>query len=161
MKIGCLFSRKSRSVCFSFSVGAYRVRYRSQRDAPTNVLLMTCTRSFLLPPQKSNIKHIQKNSLIIIFSKEFKRWQSLFSIGFVIIVTIKSLTGQHWRCLVVFWEYELMLETDATLDTAAKHSEQTVCVCQRSPQTLQNYYIVWFSKKYFLHIGTNLFSLWS
>ena len=78
MKIGCLFSRKSRSVCFSFSLGAYRVRYRSQRDAPTNVLLMTCTRSFLLPPQKSNIKHIQKNSLIIIFSKEFKRWQSLF-----------------------------------------------------------------------------------
>ena len=78
MKIGCLFSRKSWSVCFSFSLGAYRVRYRSQRDAPTNVLLMTYTRSFLLPPQKSNIKHIQKNSLIIIFSKEFKRWQSLF-----------------------------------------------------------------------------------
>ena len=114
------------------------------REMPALMCFLWPAQEVFFYPRKSRISNTFRKPL---------------SIGFVIVVTIKSLTGQHWRCLVVFWEYELMLETDATLDTAAKHSEQTVCVCQRSPQTLQNYYIVWFSKNIF-YKKEKIFLVW-
>ena len=89
----------------SCHLGAYRVRYRSQSDAPTNVLLVGSTRSFLLSPQKLIMKHIE-NEFFVFWAQVWRKYLVIFHLCY------------FWLFCIV---YEL-LKTDATLDTAVKHS---------------------------------------